>query len=390
VDFKAMDGDIEVTLSDQPGKCMSESPPKSMKTESLRILSIIQEADEIEISAVDPKTDIAPLLPDSACTRHNESEGIEVHDSWLELVHRNTEPNTLGKSIAKTLFTSTSLDDQATDESRRIALKAVSSVKVPEIKDVLTKGTANRYYDKEIEQLEIANLNEKKKSSNVVEEKKNSSLVKQKMSTNLLVEKKGPSVVVLEDANFNTTIQGILRRSTLPRDRLKPIPIEPYGYEYSDYDPNIPSHLVFRLDDDFDGSTLTSSQTRKILEADNATHDSLSIGVAAWKEIYEASKVVESALKKFELDDDDTRSKLSLDENVMERLNSIDHIEAALEILKIHAERLGVKESDLLVAVKTDYDEEEEEEFEERSMTLGEEIFEALKTYGLFGGSKNK
>lgn len=65
--------------------------------------------------------------------------------------------------------------------------------------------------------------------------------------------------------------------------------------------------------------------------------------------------------------------------------SSIGDVEDALNTLRMHAQRLGVRESDLLLAVKSEdsmfSDPMEDDLLSPRSMTLGEELIDTFSAY---------
>ena len=167
----------------------------------------------------------------------------------------------------------------------------------------------------------------------------------------------------------------------------------------------VPSRLVIDLDYD-EGSCLTS-----VPDMPGKTEETNGLGIKpsidsndafAWEEIARASLIVENAIKSFRPGDGgDAKSFVS---------TVGEEIEKALETLQVHAERLGVKESDLLLAVRSNDDITEAEVLspaskqvpqpaelrDDRSrssvdpdasvhsvntLTFGEEILEAFKMY---------
>ena len=166
----------------------------------------------------------------------------------------------------------------------------------------------------------------------------------------------------------------------------------------------VPSRLFIDLDYD-EGSCLTSIPSesaaqhfKRIRSSGNLSSKSIdSTDAEVWEEIAKASLVVETAIKSMmpghEAEQKSAAPNIGLD------------IEHALEILQFHADRLGVKESDLLLAVKSnDSTENMSAAVQSKqpstkkddadnissldpsvpsalSLTLGEEILEAFKMY---------
>ena len=101
----------------------------------------------------------------------------------------------------------------------------------------------------------------------------------------------------------------------------------------------------------------------------------------AWMEITDASAVVERALDRIET----VKSNESNADRVMHGLMSmgstdspiLEELEESLMVLKKHAQRLGVRESDLLLAVKSD-DVDSVAEDSIRTLTFTEELMEAF------------
>lgn len=172
----------------------------------------------------------------------------------------------------------------------------------------------------------------------------------------------------------------------------------------------IPSRLVIDLNYD-EGSCLTSlpsvsgdmNKQKKQRKKNKRDGDNMSLksidttDAEAWEEIAKASLIVENAIKTFMPGVDGGKSIVS---------SVGEEVEKAMETLKIHAERLGVKESDLLLAVRSNDDSTEGQSAANdiqskptgfnkddacssvdasvpsaQSLTLGEEILEAFKMY---------
>jgi hypothetical protein len=111
-----------------------------------------------------------------------------------------------------------------------------------------------------------------------------------------------------------------------------------------------------------------------------------------WAEIADASMVVERAIERLETfrSDDGTEdpAKLRYLLSVVSDEDTLGDVEKALNTLKKHASRLGVKETDLLLAVASQSDAgtprsntEESDARSYKSLTLGEEL---LNIFGVF------
>jgi hypothetical protein len=113
----------------------------------------------------------------------------------------------------------------------------------------------------------------------------------------------------------------------------------------------IPSRLILKTQDqDDEGSCLSSlkSSKRWVQRGDASTINTFEMAnVEAWEEIAAATMVVERAIREIEPSDAQSITKSSGPSTIGEE------VEKALQTLKKHAERLGVKESDLLLAVKS-------------------------------------
>jgi len=167
----------------------------------------------------------------------------------------------------------------------------------------------------------------------------------------------------------------------------------------------VPSRLIIDLDYD-EGSCLTSVPDMPVkMEKSKGVEIKPSMDsndAFAWEEIARASLIVENAIKSFRPGDGgDAKSFVS---------TVGEEIEKALETLSKHAERLGVKESDLLLAVRSNDDMTEAEVLStaskqvpgqaegrddrsrgsvdpnasvhsDNTLTFGEEILEAFKMY---------
>lgn len=103
-----------------------------------------------------------------------------------------------------------------------------------------------------------------------------------------------------------------------------------------------------------------------------------------WAEIADASLIVERAMDRihtFGSDVTDTSRKVH-DLLSLESLDTMgDDVEQALRVLRKHATRLGVRESELLLAVKSDGYESKDDEESVRTLTFGEELMEAFNLY---------
>ena len=154
--------------------------------------------------------------------------------------------------------------------------------------------------------------------------------------------------------------------SKMPKGRE---PTEQYRETLS----NVPSHLILNK------SPKTGKST-----PDGTVASPSKLDARIWDEIAHASSVVESAMKKLEPAQKDAPPEI---QSVMS-----DEIERALLTLKKHADRFGVTESDLLLAVKSQDDsqskgdnqtavESEVSTITEKTMTIGQEILDVFKTY---------
>ena len=163
--------------------------------------------------------------------------------------------------------------------------------------------------------------------------------------------------------------------------------------------PSNPPAMEIQTGGTYDGSTLTSlpdgAYQHRAKGADqhikgvrsplfSLESDDDSMG-HTWAEIADASLVVERAINKIETmksDDTDTSRKIK---NLLSNDTDTDgaataDVEQALQVLRKHADRLGVRESDLLLAVKSE-DIESVEEVSVRSLTFTEEVMEAFNMY---------
>ena len=98
---------------------------------------------------------------------------------------------------------------------------------------------------------------------------------------------------------------------------------------------------------------------------------------ADWAQLNDATKVLEQVMNTME----ENQSTGTLDEAEMllatGESNLVD-VEKALSTLKTHAKKLGVRETDLLVATAKSYD---SGAFSDIPFTMGEEFTNALKSY---------
>ena len=112
-----------------------------------------------------------------------------------------------------------------------------------------------------------------------------------------------------------------------------------------------------------------------------------SSSVDTWAEIADASMVVERAMERldtFRSEDTEDPAKLKYLLSVVSDDDTIGDVEKALNVLKKHASRLGVKETDLLMAVgshETPISLAETETRSFKSLTLGEEL---MNVFNLF------
>jgi hypothetical protein len=155
----------------------------------------------------------------------------------------------------------------------------------------------------------------------------------------------------------------------------------------------VPSNLILNKDGEEDASMLTSLQSsargwKRNIFSDAPTINTADIANAAvWDQIAAASLIVERAIKKIEPSVVSQSSPRSLSPSTIG-----PEVEKALLTLKKHAERLGVKESDLLLAVHIEDDSTEEQEdgtMDEtntmdddcsgNALTMKEEILEVFK-----------
>jgi hypothetical protein len=120
------------------------------------------------------------------------------------------------------------------------------------------------------------------------------------------------------------------------------------------------------------------------------SHRSDAVSQTIWQEIADASLVVERALNRIETvqsnDSNPDRMVQSLLSMRSNDSSNLADLERSLAVLKKHADHLGVRESDLLMAVKEDdVDVESAAGDSVRTMTFAEEFFDALN---LFKGSR--
>jgi len=148
------------------------------------------------------------------------------------------------------------------------------------------------------------------------------------------------------------------------------------------------------MDYTYDASTLTSTPSNlpatkgATKEMRRKQSDSFAISSTetdsmgrAWAEIADASLVVEKAINKIErLKSDEENNSQKIHNIISLKSQDEGNVEEALLVLRKHAERLGVRESDLLLAVKSE-DTPSVEEASIRSMTFTEEIMEAFNMY---------
>jgi hypothetical protein len=125
------------------------------------------------------------------------------------------------------------------------------------------------------------------------------------------------------------------------------------------------------------------------LNLDSYLRSDTSSDADTWAEIADASMVVERAMERLDTfrSDDDTEdpAKLKYLLSVVSDEDTIGDVEKALNTLKKHASRLGVKETDLLLAVasqggtpRSNGTAEESDTKSYKSLTLGEELLNIL------------
>lgn len=112
---------------------------------------------------------------------------------------------------------------------------------------------------------------------------------------------------------------------------------------------------------------------------EEAEHPATAEEKAGWAEVNSAAHVLGKVIGQVENNqsidtrDEETHVRLLLSED-----SAMGDVEQALETLKRHAHRLGVRETDLLLAaVKS----EDTEMLSVRSWTLGEELMDMINTY---------
>jgi hypothetical protein len=108
----------------------------------------------------------------------------------------------------------------------------------------------------------------------------------------------------------------------------------------------IPSKLILKKTEHDDASVLTSLNSAQFMDAASIINMNFA---TAWDEIAKASLVIEEAINKI-----DTSLRNGEGNSRTHDSTIGSEVEKALVILKKHADRLGVKESDLLLAVRSD------------------------------------
>lgn len=389
IDFDPSTGEVEVTLTPAPSIDDDQHPPSVVsKEESLRIISILDAPNKVEV--VESKRKDFLLCVDS------DGDSNASKPSTLSAVLSYSKEAVLGGKARK----GNSVRFEEVSEEREfehlVEYQANDCVSQPEILRI------DPFFDSAVtlqgKNQKGAYVCSKTKMNTVLWQSTDDSLARR---NGLLDDVKQE---FLESAPQKSNSQGNQNskevKSDVVKDPSSELPSMVTGKEdvsqlnlalrdTGGLGVPFPTHLVVNYDAEFDGSTLTSNRSRR--RDDNSTIASIQLGVSAWKEIYEASLVVERALKQFDSPKSNPATpKENKTPTSLIDVNSIDQVEKALETLKSHAQRLGVKESDLLLAVKTTDDEDdlkaveeehEEEHEEERSLTLGEEIVEAFKSY---------
>ncbi len=104
-----------------------------------------------------------------------------------------------------------------------------------------------------------------------------------------------------------------------------------------------------------------------------------------WAEIADASLIVERAMDRIHTFGSDVTDSSRKVQDLLS-LGSLDtmgdDVEQALRVLRKHANRLGVRESELLLAVKSDgYESKDDDEESVRTLTFGEELMDAFNLY---------
>ena len=145
--------------------------------------------------------------------------------------------------------------------------------------------------------------------------------------------------------------------------------------DLADYNRTVPTHLILNSVNDDDGSCLTALDSTLTRAMPHMTKNGFSRGkddVSAlsdvltmdhWNEIAEAAYTVERALKNIEQSGGlkSTKSDTNNSKPSLAFIN--DEVEDALHILSKHAARLGVSESDILMALGgSSYDDETDAE----------------------------
>jgi hypothetical protein len=135
----------------------------------------------------------------------------------------------------------------------------------------------------------------------------------------------------------------------------------------------------------------TASYVNNTANLDSYLPSDASSDADTWAEIADASMVVERAMERLDTfrseDDTEDPAKLKFLLSVVSDDDTLGDVEKALNTLKKHASRLGVKETDLLLAVGSQgggtprSTVEESDSRSYRSMTLGEEL---LNIFGMF------
>jgi hypothetical protein len=107
----------------------------------------------------------------------------------------------------------------------------------------------------------------------------------------------------------------------------------------------------------FSNNAVQSDPSRTSFSAYQTLSAASSSGGNTWKEIRDASRIVGKAFKSVELaTSDDTEDRFDTLMSMVSDDSSLGDVERALEVLKVHAARLGVRESDLLQSLKNDED----------------------------------
>ena len=142
-----------------------------------------------------------------------------------------------------------------------------------------------------------------------------------------------------------------------------------------DYNRTVPTHLILNNANDDDGSCLTALNSTLTRTMPHSTQDRFSHGkddvstlsdvltMDQWNEIAEAAYTVERALKNIEHSGGLKSTKSDTNNSKPSFAFINDEVEDALHILSKHAARLGVSESDILMALGgSSYDDETEVE----------------------------